>query len=115
MLDSGTGRISGVLTGGFLSGGGDQYLMSHSHTGSGTTQTENANHNHNYTAPTLPVLGNIGAGGTPFVGGTGSTATGIENQTHAHDFTFTTNNAGSGSGQNVPPAILAGITMIRAG
>lgn len=112
-LNQGTGRLNSVIVDTLGSGGGDQFLQAHIHNVNGTTGAESAAHNHGYVAPNANTT--TGGGGFPCGGPVGNFVTGNENQNHTHSFNVNSANAGGGNGQNVPPAYMGGLTLIRAG
>jgi Phage Tail Collar Domain len=106
-LDQGTGRNTSVVTGNtLLTGGGDQFLQSHSHANTATVNDPS----HVHGGVPLP-SGSGGGGGFPTVNGTENTAAAVTG------ISVTVNNAGAGSGggQNLPPLLVHGLTLIRAG
>jgi microcystin-dependent protein len=111
-LDQGTGRNTSVVTGGtILTGGGDQFMQSHSH--ANTATVNDPTHTHSGVLSPANVSASAGLSGSvpPEYGtpaNTAAAATGI---------TVTVNNAGAGSGgaQNLPPLLVHGLTLIRAG
>lgn len=102
-LDQGTGRLTGVLAGGntLLAAGGDQFTQSHSH---GVTDPQ---HSHAFTA-----VQQTGAGLVS--GGTGSPINPAASNTSPAATGITINSYGSGGSQNLPPLLVAGLTLIRA-
>lgn len=117
-LNQTTGRIttpiSGIDGNTLFASGGNESLQEHFHTGSGTTDNENQYHTHHGVV--------IGGNTSLFNGGenfsvvtsliTGTTST--EDEFHTHDIDFTTDPAGTGNSSNMPPAVVGGITLIRA-
>lgn len=107
-LDQGVGRVSsaasGVAGNTLLAGGGDQLMQVHVHPN--TLSDPGHTHGTNATA------GNTTTGGGGFPAGLNSGAT-INNA-----FTgigINNANAGAGGSQNMPPVLVAGLTLIRAG
>lgn len=115
-LNGGTNRIttaaSGINGDVVLSAGGDQNTQVHSH---GTTVGNNSvDHTHNFT--NYGAVGSAFAGGGnpfTFISGTVIGTTGGQSAPHTHAVTIS--NFGSGNSQNMPPAVISGITLIRAG
>lgn len=107
-LDQGAGRLSSAVAGfnpnAVGSAGGSQSMQSHNHTifisDPGHTHTTNAQTGANTTGGGGFSCGNISAATI------NSAFTGI---------TATSTLAGSGNSQNVPPAYIGGLTLIRAG
>lgn len=116
-LNQTTGRITSAVSGVngdvLFASGGSESLQAHSHNGGGTTQVESQLHVHSGVAisssATSTPGGNFSAVGSIVFGNTS-----IESQQHTHDFSFTTGNSGAGASQNMPPATIGGITLIRA-
>ena len=115
-----TAAVSGVNGDALLSAGGDQGLESHQHAVNGSTGTESAIHTHAY--PSISVQ--IGNGGAiqysgpvllPLGSGGGANASAPESTAHIHSMNFSSGATGAGGGQNMPPATISGITLIRAG
>ncbi len=104
ILNQGTGRITagvGGVNGDVpLSAGGNESLQVHTHGVSDPTHT----HGHNGQLANAPFT---------FSGGGGATATGGAT-INAAVTGISIANAGSGGSQNMPPAYVGGITMVRA-
>lgn len=105
-LNGGTGRItagiSGVDGNTRFSGGGNQSMQQHTH------GVSDPSHNHSFNCVAL----NNSYGG--FSGG----GTNVSDATAGLNASFTgisVNNFGAGGSQNMPPAYVGGLTMIRAG
>jgi len=113
-LNGGTSRITSGISGidgnTRFSGGGDQLLQTHTHANSlndpGHTHAQNIFY---YTS----VQGGTGASGVVNVVLTGSTTTFTTNSSTTN-VSITNASGGSGSSQNMPPACISGITLIRA-
>jgi hypothetical protein len=107
-VDGGAGRITGVIAGTLGTGGGDQNAQAHSHGISDPTHTHALNGgsgNQGLQQGSGPVnIGGTGSGGTNVALAIGAAGTGV-----------TVNSALSGGSQNLPPLLVSGITMIRAG
>ena len=106
---SGQGRVTNVVSGidGTVVGpaGGNQYLQTHTH-----TATQPA-HNHGISNGSVVIGVNQGVGGTKdFV--SGSVAT-VQITTDNAQPTITVQNTGTGSSQNMPPAIVFGCRFIK--
>jgi hypothetical protein len=110
-LDQGTGRNTSVVTGNTIfTGGGDQFLQSHSH--ANTATVNDPTHAHSaFVAAGLAAATGLAGSGNPQYGDTGGTTGGA-----ATGITVTVNNAGAGGGggQNLPPLLVHGLTLIRA-
>ena len=109
-LDQGTARITGVIAGGntLLTGAGDQNFQVHSHANTlndpGHAHGSGAASNQNGNASGFPATGsNIWYDGS---GNTQANFTGV---------TISNANAGSGGAGNMPPLLVSGLTLIRAG
>lgn len=119
-LNGGTGRITSAINGDvILSSGGDQNLQAHAH--SGTTGNDSPDHTHTtnggagyYVGGTYAV-GGLGGGQGVFVAGATFISATSSGASIRHQHPFTTSTVGTGSGQNMPPGIIAGIRLIRAG
>jgi len=113
-LNGGTGRITTAVSGidgdTRLSAGGNQNLHQHSHANSlndpGHTHTQNIFY---YTS----VQGGTGAAGVVNVSLAGSTTTFTSNSATT-GISITNATSGAGSSQNMPPAQISGITLIRS-
>lgn len=113
-LDQGAGRITTAGSGfdgtTLLAGGGDQLLQTHNHTASSSVTDPGHTHVEQGSGAggpsTAPLAGNYAIVG--LVATTQSSTTGITVAT-------TVANAGGGAAQNVPPAFVGGLTLIRAG
>lgn len=110
MLDQGIGRVSsagsGVTGNTIFAGGGDQLMPTHTHAVTDPTHFHPQNPTTVYTGAGSPAGLVTGGTGAPIQSGTFNSqaaATGISIQ-----------NAGSGGAQNMPPLLVAGITLIRA-
>lgn len=130
-----TNAISGITGTTMGSSGGSQSVQSHSHTGSGTTSTQSADHTHTFSGTTSggtthghTIPGTQNAGGAPDYafaqqGGsfgnisnatngesahthTYSGTTSTVSANHDHTYSFTSSTFGSGSSQNMPPALI---------
>jgi len=108
-----TSANSGIDGNTLLSSGGNELIQGHTHNASGTTGTESQTHSHS----------GVVVGGTPSTTGggaftvVGSLITGdtnSESRTHTHTFNITTGSTGAGNSQNMPPAVMSGICLIRA-
>lgn len=119
-LNSGIARMTAAISGVdgdlFTGAGGNESVQQHAHTG--TTGVQTAGHTHDYLQPQNKV-GTSGGGGAIVgiwndAGGASTTVqTGGASANHQHN--FTSSDYGVGGSQNVPPAYIGGITMIRAG
>lgn len=124
-LNQGTNRVtaggSGIDGNTRFTIGGDQLMQGHTHGVIGATGSENANHTHNLNGgvPFSVGQGSVGNGNaSPGASGppvTISSVTGIESAVHQHAINFSSQTAGSGIFQNMPPVTISGICMIRAG
>ncbi len=111
-LDEGTNRVtvaqSGVNGGTLFAGGGDQLSQSHAH------GVSDPGHPHTATLNQTVVISGTGGNG---IGGGGSfglpNGTGITVNPNVTGVTV--NVALAGGNQNMPPLLVGGITMIRAG
>lgn len=102
-LDQGTGRNINVIQGNTIfTGGGDQFTQNHIH---GTTEVP---HVHAFTAVQNTAGGLVS-------GGTGSPLNPIASNTAGAVTGLTINAYGSGGSQNLPPLVVSGIMLIRAG
>lgn len=115
-VNGGTNRITTAVSGingdVVLSAGGDQNMQVHSH---GTTVGNNSvDHTHGFTNYGT-VASTFVSGGPPFTSISGTAATNTGGQSVPHTHSVTISNSGSGNSQNMPPATIGGITMIRAG
>ena len=114
-LNGGTGRIttavSGVNGDVRLSSGGEQTLQSHSH----ANTFNDPGHSHT-TAINFysSVQGGTGAGGVAVIPPSGTGSTTLSSNTVTTGASITNVNAGSGTSQNMPPACIGGLTLIRA-
>jgi hypothetical protein len=106
-LNQTTGRvttgISGIDGNTIFTGGGNQAMQQHTHgvTDPGHTHTHNALKNENLSATGG---GSFGCQAAPDPATINSAVTGISIQ-----------NTGGGGSQNMPPVLIAGLTLIRAG
>ena len=107
-VDGGAGRITGVIAGTLGTGGGDQNAQAHSHTVSDPGHLHSLNIGGNNGLET-------GGGGNVNIGGTGSGGTNIALVVVTNVTGISVNSALSGGSQNLPPLLVSGITMIRAG
>jgi hypothetical protein len=115
-LNQTTARIQSSVTGldgnTLAAGGGSQFLHSHNH---GTTDL-----GHTHTVQTAAMNGYIFGGGTHDWGATGNkqdrgiAGPDVTNTTNVTNITINNSSYG-GASQNIPPAYIGGITMIRAG
>lgn len=80
--------------------GGNEFGQAHSHTG--TTGTESATHTHTAAAAVVSAPTGLQSGTNTNLSGTVTTST--ESATHTHS--FTSDVAGLGNSQNMPPAIV---------
>jgi hypothetical protein len=98
-LNSTTSGLNGNSAG---ASGGSESLQSHTHSNS----LNDPGHAHTYTDASGGVKGGATAsGGSAFANTTGASVTGM---------TITNASAGAGSAQNIPPAYIGGLTLIRA-
>lgn len=126
-LDAGTNRVTSAVSGvdgaTLLAAGGDQSLQQHTHS---NTVSEAGNHFH-YEFNTGNALGGLAENTYPTRNANWSTTAAYNMSGNAtvptigrsstaglHTHTVTNSNTGSGSSQNMPPAIIGGITLIRA-
>ena len=118
-FNDGTSRITSATSGinGDVLGsiGGDQNTQAHFHNASGTTGNDSPDHTHiagtSYPgvqsgSPTLQ-----GVASTPGVGNVVTTGASTR---HQHSVNINTNAFGAGGSQNMPPATISGISLIRA-
>jgi hypothetical protein len=107
-LDQGLGRVSSAVSGvpgnTLLSGGGDQQTQAHVHV---NTLTD-PGHNHSVNTPNFA---SVLSGGGSFNTGTIS---GVFTTTNVTNISINNANFGSGASQNMPPLLVAGLTLIRA-
>jgi hypothetical protein len=117
-LNQGTGRIttagSGIDGNTRFSRGGSELTQSHTHVAAGTTGSENATHTHTGGAGTNVKAGVAAGGSFLACQDVPIQNTGTESANHQHTFSVTTTSFGAGTGQNMPPTTIAGITLIRA-
>lgn len=115
--DQGTGRLTSVLGSVYTHAGGDQWMQSHNHGAGGGTFSENQAHNHNYTVNVNGIEWGPGqvVASLQQTSATGGGVTGTENQAHDHGISVSVFFNGNGGWQNIPPAIIGGLTFIRAG
>jgi hypothetical protein len=110
-LDQGTGRNTSVISGNTIfTGGGDQFLQSHSHANTATVNDPTHFHTGVMSPASLAAAtGAIGSGNPQYGNGANTAAAGT-------GISVTMNNAGAGSGgaQNLPPLLVHGLTLIRA-
>lgn len=110
-LDGGTSRITNAVSGvdgaTLLAAGGSQAMQQHTHTFTGTALPA---HSHSYTMPQSNNPVTLG-GGQPNGGTVSSYTSAVSAGTPAG----TNSTEGAGSSQNMPPAYIGGITLIRAG
>lgn len=102
--------INGQLIG---AAGGDQNFQNHTHTYAGNTTTENTTHTHSGGFLSQSNV-NLAAGGNPVPTVVSTGATGGESTLHVHGYSGTTAANGAGSSQNIQPAQVTGIAVIRA-
>src|SRR5882724_10130663 len=104
-LNHGTGRITAGISGADgdtrSAAGGSESMHSHNHTA--TNPTHNHGHNFNHNNNTYQNLGATTTGVATAAATINSAFTGI-----------TINNAGTGASQNMSPAYIGGVTLIRA-
>ena len=107
-LNQGTGRITsgggGVDGNTLFAGGGNEFMQSHTH----TANVSDPSHFHNTGAG--PAGG--GGGGANFIVAGFS---GFATQAAFTGISVTNTSFGSGASQNMPPAAVGGLTLIRAG
>jgi hypothetical protein len=108
-VDGGAGRITGVIAGTLGTGGGDQNMQAHTHTATVT----DPGHVHAQNSNTLMALAGSGeqyGSGTP-----PATPESVNTNSALTGISVSNATAGSGGSQNLPPLLVSGITMIRAG
>ena len=108
-----TAGVSGLDGNTLGSGGGDQSLTAHVHGVIGNTGGQSATHTHPYTAASN--LGVVSLGVQAPFAQQSADNTGPASNDHTHAINFNSQSAGSGGSQNMPPAYIGGITMIRSG
>lgn len=120
-LNGGTGRLT-IINGNIIgSGGGDQLLQGHTHGVVGNTGDDSPDHNHNLNGGAPFTVGSTSVGNGNASPGAAGPATLIGAVTsgastrHQHGVNITSQSTGSGGAQNIPPAAVGGITLIRAG
>ncbi|WP_316234229.1 hypothetical protein [Bradyrhizobium sp. SZCCHNR1098] len=110
MLDQGVGRVSSAVSGvagnTIFAGGGDQQTQTHNHSITDPT--------HQHAQNTGTVMSGAGSPPGLVTGGTGAPIQIGGFLTQAAATGITVNNAGNGAAQNMPPLLVAGITLIRA-
>lgn len=123
-LNGGTNRVtaggSGIDGNTLFSGGGNEVLQSHAHIVSGNTDVDSPDHAHNFTGGGAVTVGASSVGNGNASPGAAGPAISIgpftlgANVRHTHAISLTSGTTGAGGSQNMPPAIISGITMIRA-
>lgn len=104
-LNQGTNRITTVISSDVVgAAGGDQNFQQHNH----TATSSDSGHTHSYAAVYFPAQGAGGGAGQLAGSTTNLTATGYAN------ITTTVNSAGTGTGGNLQPTYIGGLTLIRA-
>jgi hypothetical protein len=109
-VDGGAGRITGVIAGTLGTGGGDQNAQAHTHTAS----VSDPGHLHTTTTP-VPGGGSTWETWNTGSAGTSNGAAGPNTAAAVTGISVTNATALSGGAQNLPPLLVSGITMIRAG
>ncbi|MES5485941.1 phage tail protein [Bradyrhizobium sp. INPA03-11B] len=113
-LNGGTGRVtagvSGIDGNTRFTGGGDQSLQTHNH----VINVNDPGHSHP-VSPVNQVTALQGSGGAYVAYSNAGPSAGVTATTAFTGVNANSNVAGAGAAQNMPPAYIGGITMIRAG
>lgn len=124
-FNDGTNRITSGISGlngdAIGSGGGDQRTQLHNHNVTGSTGDDAPDHDHALNGGNgfTVGVGSVGNGNAqPGAAGPPANVSPITsgaNVRHQHALNINSGNFGNGGAQNMPPAFISGITLIRAG